>query len=368
MIHFKEMKSICLFILMFLTLDSFPQKEEFITIVKNPATSVKDQGGPACWSYAACSFIESELLRLKKSSYDLSEDFFVYYGYIDKAHNYVLRKGNTSFRPGGLAHDVVRIIKEKGIIPEQYFKVDSIQNNRELERVLGNYLKTILEDDYPTENWMKHYCALLDSYFSPLPKQFEIKGQTYTPISFARFLEINPDEYISFTSYTHHPFYTNFALEVRDNYASGLFYNVTLDEFIRIIDSALVHGYTVVWDGEMSETFSFKRNGLALVPTIGNEEIKTINASDPELNVDQLTRQISFERLLTTDNHLMHITGIAKTKEGKKFYITKNSYGTNDGPYDGYIFMSEAYLKLHTVSIMLNKNSLPEEIRRRIDK
>ncbi len=160
------MKTICFFILMFLTLNSFSKKEEFITIVENPATSVKNQGGPGCWSYAACSFVESELLRMKKGAYDLSEDFFVYYAYINKAHNYVLRKGNTSFRPGGLAHDVLRIIKEKGIIPQQYFKVDSIQNNKELERVLVSYLKTILEDDYPTENWMKHYCSLLDSSYT----------------------------------------------------------------------------------------------------------------------------------------------------------------------------------------------------------
>lgn len=362
------MKSICLFILVFLTLDSFSQKEEFITIVENPATSVKDQGGPACWSYATASFIESELLRQKKGVYDLAEDFFIYYAFIDKARNYVLRKGNTSFRSGGLAHDVLRIIKERGIIPQQYFKVDSIQNNGELERVLKSYLKTILEDDYPTENWMKHYCALLDSYFSLLPKQFDIKGQTYTPTSFAKFLEIDPDDYISLTSYTHHPFYTNFALEVRDNYASGMYSNVTLDEFIQTIDSALVQGYTVVWDGDMSETFSYKRNGLALLPIIGNEGIKTLDTSTPEVTIDQQTRQISFERLLTTDNHLMHITGMAKTKEGKKFYTAKNSYGSNDGPYNGYIFISEAYLKLHSVSIMLNRNSLPKEIRKRIDK
>ncbi|MCX6225319.1 MAG: hypothetical protein NTV01_11335 [Bacteroidia bacterium] len=361
------MKTICMLIFALLTLDSFSQQEEFISIVENPATSVKDQGGPSCWSYATASFIESELLRLKKGTYDLSEDFFIYYGYIDKAHNYVLRKGNSSFRSGGLAHDVLRIINEKGIILQQYFKVDSIQNNRELERVLGSYLKTILEDDYPTENWMKHYCALLDSYFTPLPKQFDIKGQTFTPISFAKFLEISADDYISLTSYTHHPFYTNFALEVRDNYASGMYYNVTLNEFLQAIDSSLVHGYTVVWDGDLSDGFSYKNNGLALLPIPGNDGIKTLNSSTPEIDVDQKTRQISFERLLTTDNHLMHIIGMAKTKEGKRFYIVKNSYGINNGPYNGFIYMSEAYLKMQTVSIMLNKNSLPREFRRKIE-
>jgi bleomycin hydrolase len=349
---------------MFSTLKSFSQKEDFVTVVENPATSVKDQGGPSCWSYATASFIESELLRQKKGVYDLSEDFFIYYAFIDKARNYILRKGNTSFRSGGLAHDVLRIIKERGIIPQQYFKIDSVQNNRELERVLGCYLRTILEDDYPTENWMKHYCALLDSYVNPLPKQFDFKGQTYTPTSFAKFLAINSDDYISLTSYTHHPFYTNFALEVRDNYASGMYFNIPLNEFIQTIDSALIQGYTIVWDGDLSETFSYKRNGLALLPLPGNEAINMLNASTPELNVDQYQRQISFERLLTTDNHLMHITGIAKTKEGKKFYRVKNSFGTNDGPYNGYIYMSEAYLKMQTVSIMLNKNSLPKEIRK----
>jgi len=354
-------KIICLFIFGLFALDSFSQEDEFIIIVENPATSVKDQGGPVCWSYATCSFIESELLRLNKGVYDLSEDFFIYYSYLDKAHNYVLRKGNTSFRTGGLAHDVLRIIREKGIILQPYFKVDSVQNDRELQRVLGSYLKTILEDEYPTENWMKHYCALLDSYFNELPKQFEIKGQTYTPISFARFLEINADDYISLTSYSHHPFYTNFALEVRDNYASGMYYNVPLDEFVQAIDSSLINGYTVVWDGDLSEGFSYKNNGLALLPKPGNEAIKTLITSTPELNVNQQSRQISFERLLTTDNHLMHIIGIAKTKEGKKFYVAKNSFGANNGPYNGYIYMSEAYLKMQTVSILLNKNSLSKQ-------
>jgi bleomycin hydrolase len=181
---------------MFLTLNSFSQKEEFITMVENPSTSVKAQMGPTCWSYATCSFFESELLRLKKGAYDLSEDFFIYYAYIDKAHNYMLRKGNTSFGPGGLAHDVLRIIKEKGIVPHQYFKIDSVSDNGELQDVLKSYLQTILKNDYLNENWMKRFTILLDTYFNPLPKQFENNGKTYTPISYAKSLGINTDDYI----------------------------------------------------------------------------------------------------------------------------------------------------------------------------
>ena len=352
---------------MFVTFTSFSQKEEFTIIVENPTTSVKNQleSGP-CWSYATCSFIESELLRLNKGTYDLSEDFFVYYAYIDKAHNYVLRQGETSFRPGGLAHDVLRIIKEKGIIPDQYFKIDYIRNTGEVQEVLSSYLNAILKNDYPTENWMKHYRAILDSYYNPLPKQFEVKGQDFTPVSFTKFLEINADEYISLTSFTHHPFNINFALELRDNYANGLFYNVAINELVQIIDTSLIHGYTIVWDGDLSKTFSANDNGLAMLPQVGINGNNKLNANTPEINVDQQIRQISFERLQTTDDHLMHIIGLVKDKAGKKFYKVKDSEG-NVGPYSGYIYMSEAYLKMKTVSIMLNKNSLPKEIKKRID-
>jgi len=362
------MKSILIFILTFLTLTSYSQKEEFTIIVENPTTSIKDQmeSGP-CWSYATCSFIESELLRLNKGTYNLSEDFFVYYAYVDKAHNYVLRQGETSFRSGGLAHDVLRIIKEKGIVPDHYFKIDYIRNTGEVQEVLSSYLNATLKSDYPTENWMKHYHALLDSYYDPLPKQFEVKGQDFTPVSFTKFLEINTDEYISLTSFTHHPFNKNFVLELRDNYANDLFYNVPINELIQIIDTALIRGYTIVWDGSISKTFSANDNGLALLPQAGLKRNEKIDANTLEINVNQQIRQLSFERLQTTDDHLMHIIGLSKDKAGKKFYKIKDSEGVV-GPYSGYIYMSESYLKMKTVSIMLNKNSLPKETKKRIDK
>ena len=362
------MKSILIFILTFFTLTSYSQKEEFTIIVENPATSVKDQmeSGP-CWSYATCSFIESELLRLNKGTYDLSEDFFVYHAYIDKAQNYVLRQGETSFRSGGLAHDVLRIIKEKGIVPEQYFEIDYIRNTGEVQEVLSSFLNAILKSDYPTENWMKHYLAIHDSYYNPLPKQFEVNGHDFTPASFTKFLEINTDEYISLTSFTHHPFNTDFVLELRDNYANDSFYNVPINELIQIIDTALIHGYTIVWDGSISKTFSANDNGLALLPQAGLKKNDKIYANTLEINVDQQIRQLSFERLQTTDDHLMHIIGLSKDKAGKKFYKIKESEGVV-GPYSGYIYMSESYLKMKTVSIMLNKNSLPKETKKRMDK
>jgi bleomycin hydrolase len=362
------MRSICLYSLLLVALSAFSQKVQFIPIVDNPTTSIKDQAGPTCWSYATCSFIESELLRLKKGAFNFSEDFFVYYAYIEKAHNYVLRQANTSFRSGGMAHDVLRIIKDKGIVPHQNFKIDTFSDNGELPIVLKNYLDAILKVDYMNENWMNRYCKLLDSYFGPLPEYFKVNGQTYTPVSFAKSLNINTEDYISLTSFTHHPFNSSFVLEVRDNYSSDLFYNVNLNEFIQIIDSSLLKGYTLVWDGDLYEynNNDIKKYGLAMFPTESSNGISILKASTPEIDVDQQLRQKYFETLRTRDSHLMHIVGLVKTMDGKGFYKIKDSGGIY-GPYNGYIYMSESHLKLKTVSVMVNKNSLPNSIRKRID-
>lgn len=317
------MRSIYLFILLFITLNTFSQKEEFTAIVQNPSSPVKLQSGNTCWIYATCSFIESELLRLKKGTYELSEDFFVYYEYIDKAQNYVLRLGNTSFGQGGVANDVLRMVKERGIIPAAYYRNDPVRNNSELKDVLLSYLKTILKDDNPSENWKKHYRALLDSYFDTIPKRFEFEGQNYTPLSFVKHLGINIDDYISITSFTHHPFNTYFTLETSDNFASNVYYNLKLDELAQIVDTALVHGYTLLWGGDFSEPgFSDKKKGLAILPQKWIDE-SDLKSDITEINVDQQMRQLAYENLRTTDDHLMHIIGIAKGKTVKFFIYSK---------------------------------------------
>ena len=358
------MKTTFLFTMMLLmTIESSSQKEEFATVVKNPATKVKHQmeSGQYCWSYATCSFIESELIRSGKGVYDLSEDYFIYQSYIDKAINYTLRKGMTSFRQGGLSHDVFRIIKEKGIMPDPFYKIDYIRNSHEPEDVLGAYLNTILKEEYLTENWMKHYRALLDSYFSNRPDQFKYDGSVFTPPDFSKFLQINVDNYITLTSFTHHPFFSVFDLELRDNYAGGSSFNLPLNDFLQAIDTCLLKGFTIVWDGCLDgNRFSYNK-GLAMIPDIDNKNLE-LNPDINEYNVDQQKRQTAFERLQTTDDHLMHIVGIAKNRHGKKFYIIKDS-GGEYGHYKGYLYMSEMYLLMNTISVTLNKNSLPGTIK-----
>ena len=363
-----KMKVICILILAFLTIHSYSQKEEFNIIIKNPVTNVKNQmeSGQYCWSYATCSFLESELIRLGKGAYDLSEDFFIYHAYIDKAQNYVLRKGYARFYKGGLAHDVLKIIKEKGVIPDPFYKIDYIRNTNEPEDVLSSYLITILKEEYLTENWMKHYLALLNSYYSNLSNQFEFNDSTFTPKTFVDYIGINYDDYVSITSVTHHPFNNEFILEIPDNYVNGSYFNVPLNEFTQIVDTCLMKGYTLVWDGCIEgRGFSYD-DGLAMEPVYNNYKELDLKPHITEHYIDQQKRQIAFERLQTTDDHLMHIVGIAENKQGKKFYIVKDS-GGEYGPYKGFLYMSEAFLKMKTISITLNKNSLPEAIRRKIN-
>lgn len=358
------MKAICLVTLILLTtISSFSQTEDFKTIVKTPATKVKNQmeSGQYCWCYATCSFLESELIRSGKGVFDLSEDYFIYQSYLDKAMNYTIRKGMTSFRRGGLSHDVFRIIKEKGLALDPAYKIDYIRNNHEPEDVLEAYLNTILKEEYLTENWMKHYKALLDSYFSDRSDQFKYKEAFFTPSEFSKYLQINVDNYISLTSFTHHPYYSEFVLELRDNYAGGSSLNLPLSDFLAAIDTCLIKGYTLVWDGCVDGYgFSYDK-GLAMIPNIEKKNFE-LKADIIEHTIDQQKRQIAFERLQTTDDHLMHIIGIAKNIQGKKFYIIKDS-GGEYGPFRGYLYMSENYLLMNTISVTLNKNSLPRTVK-----
>lgn len=251
-----------------LTVDSFSQNENFKTIVKIPATGVKFQmeSGQGCWSYATCSFLESELIRTGKGVFDLSEDFFIYHTYVKKGLNYVLRHGYTSFKNGGQAHDVLKIVKEIGIVPSPYFKIDHIAYTKGPTPVLKSYLNTILEDEYLDNDWMSHYMALLNSYFFNRSEQFQYKDKTYTSKSFAEFLGINTDDYISITSFTHHPINEEFVLEIPDNYACGSYLNLPLNDFVQVIDTSLMKGYTLVWDGCIEGNGYSNDKGLAMEP------------------------------------------------------------------------------------------------------
>lgn len=358
------MKAICLSILVLLTIDGFSQKEDFKVIIKNPVTRVKNQveSGQYCWSYATCSFIESELIRMGRDTFDLSEDYFIYHAYIDKAQNYVLRQGYTRFKRGGLAHDVLRIVKEEGIIPAPYYKIDYVRNTFEPWDVLFSYLNTILKEECLTENWMKHYLALLDSYYADRSSQFEFKDSIFTPKTFVDYIGFNYDDYVSITSFTHHPFNSEFILEIPDNYANGSYFNLPLNDFTQIVDTCLMKGYTLVWDGCIAGKGHSYDKGLAMEPEDPYNKDFDLKSTIKEIEINQQKRQIAFERLKTTDDHLMHIIGIAENAKGKKFYIVKDSGGEN-GPYKGFLYMSEAFFKMKTIAITLNKNALPESVK-----
>ncbi|WP_430816566.1 C1 family peptidase [Carboxylicivirga sp. RSCT41] len=363
------MKVLLILVLIFKTIWAFSQREDFKVIIQNPATSVKFQmeSGQFCWSYATCSFLESELIRMGKGEHDLSEDYFIYHGFIDKAFNYVLRQGYTGFKDGGLAHDVIRTLNEEGIVPAPYYKIDYTPYTKGPKPILANHVKTVITEDLASQNWQKHYLALLNSYFIKRADRFTYKDKTLSSKTFAEHLELDGNNYSSITSFTHHPFYEEFILEVPDNYANGSYLNIPLNEFIQIVDSCLMKGYTLVWDGCISGNGYSNDRGLAMLPANRYLKEQNLNSEIKENETNQQKRQIAFESLQTTDDHLMHIVGIAQNVNGNKFYIIKDS-GGEYGPYKGYLYMSEEYFKMNTISITLNKTSLPEFITDKINK
>jgi bleomycin hydrolase len=328
------------------------------------ATDVKSQGNTGtCWSFSTSSFIESEILRKSGKKVDLSEMFVVRKIYMEKAILYLRYHGMANFSQGALAHDLFHVLKTYGMMPEEAYsgklEATSGHNHVELEKVLKNYLDSILKITPLEPHWKDHFEALLDKYLGVCPALFTHKEKTYNPISFAASLEINPDDYIGFTSFNHHPFYKSFNLEIPDNFSRGNYMNVPMDQLIEIIYSSLMKGYTVEWDGDVSEPGFARKGGAAVLLNKG----ETIGDSLPrEYLPNQELRQATFDSHETTDDHLMQITGIATDQKGKRYYITKNSWGANAG-INGYVYMSENYVKLKTVSIFVHKNTIPPLIK-----
>lgn len=335
--------------------------EKFRDIVQIPASPVKNQQKTGtCWSFATCSFLESEILRKGKGEYDLSEMFFVRHAYLQKAKRYLLYHGYANFGQGGQAHDVINVIREQGMAPESEYpgKVDvsSVHDHTKMEQELIRFMEKT-NKDYNTkkaERWEKEFNRILDTYMGQLPQEFGIKGQPYNPKSFTDFLTIDPDDYLEFTSFTHHPFYEQVNLEVPDNWSHDRYINVPINELAEIIDSSLHRGYTVCWDGDTSEKKFSHRSGTA--------------ETDETTRDYQSARQETFFNRETTDDHLMHITGISEDKNGDKFYRTKNSWGTEKSEYGGYVYLSEPYVKLKTIAILVHKDAVPESIMNKIQR
>ncbi len=364
------------------------------TVVKQlPATSVKNQyRSGTCWSFSAVSFLESELLRTLKDTFDLSEMYCVRECYSDKADMYVRFHGKHNFGSGGEAHDVPYVLRNYGMVPDVVYSGNLPGEDKpihgEMDAVLLANVDAVIKNpnNKITPVWQQGFNGLLDAYLGKVPEKFTYKGKEYTPKSFAVLMNLNPDDYIELTSYTHHPFYSKFIIEIEDNWLMKEDYNVPIEDLIRVLDNSINSGYTVVWGADVSEKgFSWK-NGVAVVPDKNATEVaglekekwekmtetekeKLLAKCDkpmPEKSITQEMRQKEFDNYQTTDDHGMHITGIAKDQNGTKYYIVKNSWGTDGSPYKGYFYASESYVKLKTMDIMVNKAALPKDIRTKL--
>ena len=367
--------------------DSF----NFTVVKQNKITSVKNQASSGtCWSFSALGFFEAELLRLGKPEVDLSEMFVVHHSYSDKAYKYVRMNGTSNFGGGGSFYDVVYVLKNYGIVPETVMPGlnygEEKHKHAELDALTAAYVKVVVSN--PSKKlstaWKSGFDGILDAYLGQTPKEFSVDGKKYTPLTYQKSLGLNLDDYVSLTSFTHHPYYAPFAIEIPDNWRNSESYNLPLDEFMQVFDNALDKGYCVAWASDVSEK-GFTRNGIAVDPEVkvanlpGTDQAKWLNISQkemeekiykaqgpqPEVKVTPELRQADFDNYQTTDDHGMVIFGTAKDQNGTKYYIVKNSWGT-DSKYKGIWYASEAFVMHKTIDILVHKDAIPKEILKKL--
>lgn len=371
----------------------FPEYK-FTTVVENPVTSIKDQHrSGTCWAYSAISFVESEVIRINNitdpEKYpDFSEFFVVSHSYSDRADKYVMLDGNLTFGAGSQGEDVIDVIRLYGLVPQAEMTGmnygSDLPAQSELDAVLQAYIDAVVKNPNRvlTTAWKRGFQAILDEYLGEYPKTFVVDGVEYTPESYRDALNFNPDDYVTLTSFTHHPFYTYFPFEVADNWRWDQFYNVPIDEMMEILDYALENGYTISWGADVSEP-GFTRDGLAILVDVsasnnsGSDQERWVGKSEDkqakakakkagknnpivELVPTQETRQTGFMNKTITDDHGMQIYGIAKDQWGGKYYLVKNSWG-EAGKYKGVWYASEAFVKGQTLDIAIHKSALPKE-------
>lgn len=369
----------------------------FETVIANPVTSIKNQNNSGtCWCYSSLAFLESEAMKKnpKIKDLDLCESFVVNKTYIDRADRNVRTHGDASFSQGGSFYDVIYCMANYGLIPEGNMPYpntlygDSLFNFTNFFPPMEAYIKAIAKSDAKKINpmWKKDVQGMIDNYFGKCPETFKYEGKTYTPQTFVKdYLKLDPNDYVSLTSYTHHPFYSSFILEIQDNWRWGSSYNLPLDELMRVMDEAVKNGWTFAWGADVSEEGFSRRTGknrcVATVPDtksnagVGSDQSKwtgekagaKISVADGagEKTITQEMRQLGYDNWTTTDDHGMQIYGIAKDQNGKEYFMMKNSWGEY-GPYKGFWYVSKPYAAYKTMNIVINKNAVPKDIRKKL--
>lgn len=369
-------------------------KPVFTIVKENPITSIKDQNrSGTCWDYSTLSFFEAEILKKTGKTYDLCESFVANKNYMDRAKTVVRMHGDAQFSQGGSAYDVLYVLKNYGICPQDAMPFpgsltgDSLYNFNEFFSVMEPYVKAVATNKSPkiSNQWKQGLQSILDAYLGKCPESFTYKGKTYTPKSFAASLGLNWNDYETFTSYTHHPFYTAFPVEVQDNWRQPASWNLPMEEMMKIIDNAVMNGYTIAWGGDVSEP-GFTRDGLAYM--VDGKKIQSTKGSDmarwlglsaakkkdiiaelgvnvPEVKASQELRQERFDNWELTDDHGMVIFGIAKDQNGKEYYMVKNSWGET-GAYKGIWYITKTFIAANTMDFMVNKNAVPKDIRKKL--
>ena len=383
--------------------DAKPKKQaeqsegiQFTVVKENPITIIKNQNrAGTCWCYSSLAFIESELLRMGKGEYDFSEMFLVHNTYLDRAEKAVRTHGDVSFAQGGSFYDVIYGMEAFGLVPEAEMRPGvmygmELSNHNELSAVSDAVVAAIAKGRHRSLQvspdgemlWKKSIEAIHDIYLGERPEKFVYNGVEYTPKSFYESLGLNASDYVSLTSYTHHPFYTSFALEIQDNWRWAQSYNLPIDELMEVFDNAIMNGYTIAWGSDVSED-GFTREGTAILPDVdkvsaeldGSDMAKWLKMTEAERKskpmaveqkwVSQEERQRAYDNWETTDDHGMLIYGIAKDQKGTEYYMVKNSWG-EAGTYKGLWYASKAFVRYKTMNIIVHKDAIPAEIREKL--
>ena len=362
---------------------------EFTVVKENPVTSIKNQyRSGTCWCYSALSFIESEILRTKGQEVDLSEMFVVGKSYRDRAVKYVRLDGHLNFAAGSSFGDVLHVIEDYGIVPQEAYSGfnygTEMPEQNELDAALAGYVRAIAQNPNKklTTAWLNGFDGILDAYLGEVPETFAVNGTQYTPESYRDALGINADDYVNLTSFTHHPFYESFIIEVPDNWRWDSAYNLPIDELMEVMYNAIDKGYTIAWGSDVSEN-GFTRDGLAVMPVekktaaAGSDQERWVGkaADQPkeevkaelpqEMVITQEMRQNGYDRKTTTDDHGMHIYGVAKDQNGTKYFMVKNSWGET-GKYKGVWYASDSFVKYKTLNVVVHKDALPKNIAKKL--